>query len=502
MSFYSDLPLEELAEIIARNPNEIELRLALIERYVRDGDLDDALVQACLAEKIEKDHAEVQAWKSLCMIFRGDLEKGHRLLMKVTRRNPLCSFQDKLLQEIFPAFTSETDIDPEEFAHPWSLFSRTEFDVDGRYGEMIQSMTEVGRLMNEEPEEAITQLMDHIQVFPEDLNAKLYLASVHLMQEEPAQAAGLYRDVIELDPKCSTAFFDLAVVVDDPSESVDLLREGLRLFPNQDVARYNLGTFLLNLEDFAAARNELSRVPGDSTHYADALVAIGVCFENEGSIEKAASYFEKATILNPDRGDVVAKYGQLLLDLENFPEALSAFNIATELQPKSFCAWHNKGIIYVQMNEDDLAINAFHNALEICPDSVWSAINMAGLLRDQNKESHAIDVLLEVYRYKPDDVTVLQNLGAYYSYTNDFEKAIKYTLLAIEVDGQRPLLFWNMADSYAKLADRENCLKYLSVAIEKDSELADRFMSDQDFESYWWDSDFKRLVESARSKLG
>lgn len=499
MSFYSELPLDELAEIIAKNPREIDLRLALIERYVDDGDLDDALVQACLAEEVEKSNPEVLAWKSLCMIFRGELEEGHCILQQVIRRTPSSNFQDKLIRKIFPAFTAGADIDPEEFTHPWSLFGCTDFQIEGRYGEMIESMTTVGRLMGEQPEEAIQHLEDHIEQFPEDLNGKLYMASVHLMNHDIEKAELLYRDVIEQDPECSTAYFDLAVVVDDSFESIELLRHGLSLFPQQDVARYNLGTFLLNAGELQEARWELRRIPADSTHYSDALIAIGVSHESDEEIEAAASYFEKVAILEPQRSDVHAKYGQLLLDLERYPEALAAFNVATELDPKSFCGWHNKGIIYVQMNEDELAINSFRNALDICPDSAWSAINMAVLLRDQGELRHAIDALLEVYKHNPNDVTILQNLGAYYSYIEDYSQALKYTQLAIDQDDQRPLLYWNMADSYAKLEDRDNCLKYLAVAIEKDTELADRFMSDKDFEAYWWDPDFKSLVDSTRS---
>ena len=93
MSFYSQLPLEELSEIVQRNPDEIELRLALIERYVRDGDVDDALVQACLAEDLASENEEILAWKAMCQISMGQLEAGHRLLQEVTRRTPLNSFQ-------------------------------------------------------------------------------------------------------------------------------------------------------------------------------------------------------------------------------------------------------------------------------------------------------------------------------------------------------------------------------------------------------------------------
>lgn len=501
MSFYSELPLDELAEIIAKNPGEIDLRLALIERYVDDGDLDDALVQACLAEELETENPEVLAWKSLCMIFRGELEQGHRLLQTVIRRTPSSDFQDKLIRKVFPAFTAGKDVDPEDFSSPWSLFGCTGFEVEGRYGEMIESMTSVGRLMADQPEVAVRELSDHIKNFPEDLNAKLYMASVHLMNHEIDQAESLYRDVIEQDPECSTAYFDLAVVVEDSFESIELLRHGLSLFPQQDIARYNLGTFLLNSGEVVEARRELLRIPGDSTHYADALIAIGVTYESEEGIEEAAAYFEKVAILQPERSDVQAKYGQLLLDLDKYPEALVAFNVATELDPKSFCGWHNKGIIYVQFDEDDLAINAFRNALDIRPDSAWSAINMAVLLRDQGHLKHAIDALLEVYQHNPTDVTLLQNLGAYYSYSKDYEQALKFTQLAIAQDDQRPLLYWNMADSYAKLSDRENCLKFLAIAINQDVDLAERFMSDSDFEAYWWDPDFKSLVDSSRPQL-
>lgn len=500
MSFYSQLPLEELSAIIARNPDEVELRLALIERYVIDGDLDDALVQACLALNIAPGNPEVLAWKALCLIFEGQIESGHRLLQSVTRRTPCVDFQQKLVTKMIPLFVTSEELDNETVTQPWCLLGSNEHaEVKGPYGDLISSIQQVGQQMDESPDEGLTELARHIEDFPEDLNSKLYLASIHVMQQEFADAEVLYRDVIRQDPECSTAYFDLAIVVTDTSEAIELLRQGLKLFPHQDVALYNLGTFLLNEGELDQARTELSRVPADSTLYSDSLLAIGVSHESEGNNELASEYFEKVTILAPERPEVQAKYGQLLMDAGKKTEALSAFKIALELAPETFCAWHNKGVIHLDFNQDEQAMEAFEHALRIRPDSAWTAINLSSLLRDRNETDRAIQILLNAHQQNPSDVIILQNLGAYFSFTNQLDLATQYTQMAIELDPSRSILYWNMADAYAKQSDREHCLEFLAQAIEMDASLAERFTLDSDFESFWQDPSFQLLVEKAQS---
>lgn len=492
MSFYSHLPLEELVECVSRNPQEVELRLALVERHVENKDFDGALVHIQNAEELAPDDPEVIAWKSMSMIFNGQLEHGHELLQQVVRNNPCCDFQMKLVSEIVPLFTGEA-VDPTQV--DW--FSTLSMEPSGwstKFVERTSSFIEAVDLLQEDSQRGIPSLEAHIEQFPTDINARLYLAIIYCSIRNFTDAATVYRQVIEMDDECSTAYFELAAIIDDPQQAVELTRKGLQCCPFAMHARYNLGMFLMQLEDYAAARRELTRIPADSSIYVDALIATGMAFEDEGDIPGAIECLEKAVLLKPERADIRGKYGQLLCDCGWNEEALQELELAIEMDPCQHGVWANKGLLHLFLGHHEQAQDALQESLRLNPQSEDAAINLAVLLAETDRVEEGIAILNEAIHFHPDHPLICQNLGALYCNTRDLDRALFYTNRSIELGIDTPAVYWNLANIFCFRRDRDKCLENLAMAIHLDETFAGQFQMDEDFREYWSDPDFVSLI--------
>lgn len=494
MSFYSRLPLEELTQFVSQNPNEVDLRLALVEHYVRAGKLHEALTQARLAENLVSHDPYVLAWKSLCLVFLGELEEGYELLNSTTRRFPCDDFRTRLVEDIMPTFVDQTLNG--QLVQPWKILEFvTDDPIPGELGERISSINRVVRILQDGHEVGLPLLREHVAKFPNDLNARLFLGGVCLERKLLDEAIQCYRDVIQLDDQCATAYFDLAVIVDDVDEAIRLSIRGLKLCPSQLGARYNLGSFLIQRTRFKEAREQFTRIPGDSSFYADAVLATGICYEHEGDLDAAANSIEIASRLMPKRAEVRAKFGQLLMDLGDSERAVCEFGVAVELDPDLACAWTNKGIIHFECDEDELAIEAFQNALRTWPGAPTATINLSILLKRSGRKDEAVEILLDGYKATPGNSIICQNLGAHYCDVGDLKQSIYFSQRAVELDGTRSGPFWNLANAFAIQKKRDECLKNLRRAIEIDHKMAERFQSDTDFAFYWDDPCFIALTQ-------
>ncbi len=493
MSYFSRLPLHELSEMVAKYPDEIDLRLALVEHHVRNDQLEDALLQVSMAEDLVSQSPEVTAWKAMCLLFSGEVEQGHETLQQVVRNNPCCEFQKMVVTEVVPLFTGEYT-DPTEVDWILDFTELEEESASSEFVQRINSFMQAVQYLQDAPEEGRQRLIEHTQQWPDDINAWLYLAIAGYSQGQIDEAVAAYRKVIELDPECATAWFDLAAIVEDPHEAIRLTERGLKVCPFAKHARYNLAMFMMQIGDFEQARAELSRIPSDHPIYTEALIASSLAYEDQNNFVKAAEMLEKVVILEPDRADVRGKYGQVLCDCGQLDQAVEQLNASIELDPEQYCVWANKGLAHLQLGQHDLALKSLEHSLELNPSSEDAAVNLAVLMAEIGNLDQAIQILAEAHQIHPDNPLICQNLGAFHCNRQEVQEALFYTQRAIELGIQSPAIYWNMANIYLHMGDRDQCLTFLSQAVEKDSGYAKQFLDDEDFKVYWDDPEFRALM--------
>ena len=74
MSYFNQLPIEELETSIDQYPDEPEVRAALIKRLAAEGDIDAAISQAFIADELIPDNSEIKVLKAFCLLQSGEFE--------------------------------------------------------------------------------------------------------------------------------------------------------------------------------------------------------------------------------------------------------------------------------------------------------------------------------------------------------------------------------------------------------------------------------------------
>lgn len=149
---------------------------------------------------------------------------------------------------------------------------------------------------------------------------------------------------------------------------------------------------------------------------------------HNGDYEVAADEFSEAMNLNPDRGDYFLAYGNTLLILQNYEEAVNVFNqVITNKDSKivrenNKNAHYGKGIANYNRHEYDKAIEQFDLALSI---------------------DELDDMDLDILLYKSD-----AQIGA-----KTHEKAIDTLTVAIQQDPSNANIYFKRSNIYKELGD-------------------------------------------------
>jgi tetratricopeptide (TPR) repeat protein len=409
MSCYADLPFAELTALIAAQPDEVELRLALVEQYARRKEFDEAVTQVCLAEELDPENPVVAAWKAMCLTSAGQVIEGSEAIKKVLWKYPCAEFHNWLITEVKPLFVRDS-FDPMAA----DLEKQINDEGTGIPPEAVQCCVAFGRissLFQTDPDRCITELENHIVNWPDDVNAVLFLAKACRYVKKFERATELYRIVIEKAPDATIAMFDLATIVSDPWEAIELMRRGLEICDFDNRAKCKLAERLNQVGKTEQAKNAVARIPGDSPFYVDALVAQARSLELEGKFVEACELLEKAATMAPQRGDIRGKYGQVLCDLARFEEAMKELEIATSLDPGQYIHWANIGFQHEFLGKHEKAIVAFQSSLQLEPACGQVATSLAKLLFAKGDADQAVELLERVLEINPNDFGVRAMLG-------------------------------------------------------------------------------------------
>jgi predicted O-linked N-acetylglucosamine transferase (SPINDLY family) len=229
-----------------------------------------------------------------------------------------------------------------------------------------------------------------------------------------AEAAPLYRRVLEIAPTNNVACTNLAAIATqagDFDEAETMFRRAVELKPDAAEAHYNLGFILQERGKLDAAVEVYRRALALRPDMPQAYTNIGVALQHQGKLDDAVAAFRQAIAGNPNHADAYFNLGAVLRLQNHVAEAAAAYKRVIELDPSHAAARNNLALILSEAGELRAAEAMQRQAVGLWPDYAEGHNNLGALLLDQGRPQEALDGLRAALKLKPDYPEAYLNMG-------------------------------------------------------------------------------------------
>jgi tetratricopeptide (TPR) repeat protein len=184
-------------------------------------------------------------------------------------------------------------------------------------------------------------------------------------------------------------------------EALDVLREGLALYPHAVELHVGVGYARLAREEYAWARRSFEEALILDADHEDALAGLGETLMKFGQPEAAVRSFRRILELGyQDDVDLMLQAGRALFREGLITDAKDFFEIAVQQTPDNAEAVACVGYAQHRLGEDDAAIATLRRALQLDGDHVEARIYLGNILYDRGEYEAA---LYHLDRSTPED---------------------------------------------------------------------------------------------------
>ncbi|MDE1138371.1 tetratricopeptide repeat protein [Paraburkholderia tropica] len=240
------------------------------------------------------------------------------------------------------------------------------------------------------------------------------LASALQAQGAVSDAALAWEGVAQRDPQRADALNNLGNcrrLLGEPALAQAAYARALAAQPGNADALTNLGTLLQAQGQHAQALPLLREAVAVAPDSAAALVNLGALLMDDAHAQEAADVLARAVALAPDFAPAAYNYGNALHALGQRREAQAQYRRALAIDPAHAEAANNLGNVCRELGEHKAAMEAFDTALKARPDFVDACNNAANLHRALGHQDAARALLSQALALAPHHSPTLNNLG-------------------------------------------------------------------------------------------
>jgi tetratricopeptide (TPR) repeat protein len=174
-------------------------------------------------------------------------------------------------------------------------------------------------------------------------------------------------------------------------QALDVLREGLALYPNAVELHIGVGYARLARDEFAWARRSFEEALILDPEHEDALAGLGETLLKFGRAEAAVKSFRRVLELGyQDDVDLMLQVGRALFREGLIEESKEFFGIAVDQAPESAEAVALVGYSQHRLGDDNAAIATLRRALQLDNDHAEARIYLGNILYDRGDYEAAL----------------------------------------------------------------------------------------------------------------
>lgn len=206
----------------------------------------------------------------------------------------------------------------------------------------------------------------------------------------------------------------------------------------------------------------LTRDPKDvlALHY------LGLLCAEEGNLEEAQDYLEKALALKKDEPSIHLHLTNILKARGLFSQAAQGLKDLIQSHPTFAAAFNNLGTVYYAQAKLQEAVDAYQHAINLQPNYADAYYNLALALSKLNKIEASINTYQALLELSPDHPGARFQLGCLFMQRSNYQAAIEQFT---QIEKNHPYHFEtqsNLATCFLKLGQLEQAKHHYVQALE------------------------------------
>jgi tetratricopeptide (TPR) repeat protein len=293
------------------------------------------------------------------------------------------------------------------------------------------------------------------------------LADAYMVEGDFTRAAGIYEQIVTLDPRIPLTYARLAEVYDKLGRVDDSLKSAqktVELDPNNYASHLLLGKIRLEAGFFHESIAPLSKAIELRSDCGEAYGFLSEAYEIIGDKQNALGSAQHAFKYLTDDFGVAFRLGSVLMDYERFADAIKPFERSNELRPNHFEVIVRLGVAYVQANEFEKGIKTLEKAEAIKAGH----LGVANFLRFARTRIQMIANFDNVYNFvqkNPGHLEARFALAATYRYRGMMKEALAEYQTAVKEHPENFDTYNRLAVHYSEMGETEKTLEFLRKAV-------------------------------------
>jgi Flp pilus assembly protein TadD len=285
--------------------------------------------------------------------------------------------------------------------------------------------------------EAIGMWRKALELDPDDGKAHYNLAISLTRTNQPAAALPEYRKACELTPDavrlagCGWALAQNG----NPDEAIDYYRKSLALDPTKAIVEVQLAAVLFGKGLTAEAADHLNKAVTLAPDSAEAHNKLGAVLAKTGQARDAIAHLEQAVTLEPDSAEYRYDLGYALVQSGNPSEAIVQYRKSLELDSKNPAAESELGVVLFETGQAADAIEHLSKAVTLEPGSADAHSKLGFVLARTGRMDEGQAHMRKAVELQPDSLEYRFNLGFLLERKGSFAEAIPHLEKAVQLSG-------------------------------------------------------------------
>ena len=202
-------------------------------------------------------------------------------------------------------------------------------------------------------------------------------------------------------------------------------------------------------------RPEGERKAGALAHFVEGMV-----FEENGEMDKALEAYRKVLNVDPGQSALASRVAVLLIQQEDFPQAIDVLKDAIKANPKDAEPYHQLAFIYAKyLKKTDQAVDYANRAIALNPRDIEAYQRLCEIELSAGQEQRALDALERATKVRSDDASFWTRLGKLYAAVlfkpdsqpkpDELKRVNEIFKKAVENAKDDPAILKDVADYYA-----------------------------------------------------